>query len=135
MHEDVKFAGSGAEIAAPAAERAFDCPDAPVAVPMAPGIVQTVFVENMRMMAPGEEVDIVAAPCVQVLDGEREVEVKRERKTTIRLSTGGPIVVDIARTSAVAMRKKIFAPEWGKGPAASQPVRDGKHEPQLVKEV
>lgn len=82
----------------------------PVTAPIAPGVVETVFVENTHLMAIGEEVDIIFKPCVVALDGEREVEIKREHRAKIRLSAEGPLVVDIHRTMAVAMRKKILAP-------------------------
>jgi DNA polymerase II small subunit/DNA polymerase delta subunit B len=82
-------------------------------------------VENVQLMAPGEEVDIVLNPCVVALDGEREVEIKRGRKAAIRLSTDGPLVVDVERTMAFAMRNKILAPEYGKKPVTFQNVADG----------
>lgn len=81
-----------------------------VTAPIAPGIIETVSIENMQLMAAGEEIDITVNPCVVALDGEREVEIKKGQKATIRLSTNGPWVVDVAQTMAVAMEKKIFAP-------------------------
>jgi predicted polyphosphate/ATP-dependent NAD kinase len=96
-----------------------------VTAPIAPGVVEIVFVENVQLMAPGEEVDIVLNPCVVALDGEREVEIKRGRKAAIRLSTDGPLVVDVERTMAFAMRNKILAPEYGKKPVTFQNVADG----------
>lgn len=95
-----------------------------VTAPIAPGVVEIVSVENVQLMAPGEEVDIVFNPCVVALDGEREVEIKRGQKATIRLSTDGPLVVDVDRTLACAMQKKIFAPEYCKGPVTLQNVED-----------
>jgi len=83
----------------------------PVTAPIAPGIVETVSVENVQLMASGEEVDIIFNPCVLALDGEREIEIKRGQKATIRLSTDGPLVVDVDRTMAFAMQNKILAPE------------------------
>ena len=76
----------------------------PITAPIAPGIVETVSVENVQVMAPGEEVDITIDPCVLALDGEREIEIKRGQKTSIRLSTDGPLVVDVDRTMAFAMQ-------------------------------
>lgn len=92
----------------------------PVTAPIAPGIVETVSVENVRLMAPGEEVNIVFNPCVVALDGEREVEIKKGQKATIRLSTDGPLVVDVERTMAFAMRNKILAPEYSNSLETSQ---------------
>lgn len=82
----------------------------PVTAPIAPGIFETVRVETTRLMAPGEEIDITITPCVIALDGEREVEIKKGQKAGVRLSVDGPLVVDVERTMAVAMKKKIFAP-------------------------
>jgi len=96
----------------------------PVTAPIAPGIVETVSVENVQLMAPGEEVDIIFNPCVLALDGEREIEIKRGQKATIRLSTEGPLVVDVDRTMAFAMQNKILAPEYGKKPVTFQNVED-----------
>jgi hypothetical protein len=82
-------------------------------------------VETVQLMAPGQEVDIIFNPCVLALDGEREIEIKRGQKATIRLSTDGPLVVDVDRTMAFAMRNKILAPEYGKKPVTFQNVADG----------
>jgi hypothetical protein len=83
----------------------------PVKAPIAPGVVETVFVETYQFMAPDQEVDIMFTPCVIALDGEREVEIKKDQKATIHLSTRGPLVVDVERTMAIAMQDKILAPD------------------------
>lgn len=95
-----------------------------VTAPVAPGVVETVSVKNIRLMALGEEVDIVFRPCVVALDGEREVEIKKEQKATIRLSAEGPLVVDVKRTMAFAMQNKILAPEFDNNLQTSQNVAD-----------
>jgi predicted polyphosphate/ATP-dependent NAD kinase len=82
-----------------------------VMAPIAPGIIETVSIENMQLIALDEEVDITFTPCVVALDGEREVEIKKEQKAAIRLSQHGPLVVDVDRTMEFAMQKKIFASE------------------------
>jgi predicted polyphosphate/ATP-dependent NAD kinase len=96
----------------------------PIMAPIAPGILETVYVENMKLMAPGEEVDIIFKPSVVALDGEREVEIKRDQKATIRLSASGPLVVDVERTMALAMHHKIFAPAYDKNPLTFQNLAD-----------
>lgn len=95
-----------------------------VTAPVAPGVVETVFVKNARLMAPGEEVALIGSPCVVALDGEREIEIKRRQKATLRLTTDGPLVVDVNRTMAFAMEHKILAPEDGKKPLAFQNAAD-----------
>lgn len=85
-----------------------------VTAPIAPGIIETVSIENMQLMVASEEIDITFTPCVVALDGEREVEIKKGQKATIRLSTEGPFVVDVNRTMAFVMQNKILAPEYDK---------------------
>ena len=84
----------------------------PITAPIAPGIVETVYVENMQLMGPGEELDITLKPCVVALDGEREVEIKRNQKVSVRLSESGPLVVDVERTMACAKKNNILAPGY-----------------------
>jgi predicted polyphosphate/ATP-dependent NAD kinase len=82
-----------------------------VTAPIAPGIMETVSIQDVQLMAAGECMDIHFAPCVVALDGERETEIKKGQKAAIRLSADGPRVVDVEGTMAFAMKKKIFAPE------------------------
>jgi predicted polyphosphate/ATP-dependent NAD kinase len=82
-----------------------------VTAPVAPGVFETVSVENVRLMTPGAEVALVCTPCVVALDGEREVEIKSEQQATIRFAAEGPVVVDVDRTMTLAMQNKILAPE------------------------
>jgi hypothetical protein len=77
---------------------------------VAPGVFETVMVEDARLMTPGEEVALLCTPCVVALDGEREVEVKKGERATIRLDIEGPVVVDIGRTMRWAMQNSILAP-------------------------
>ena len=84
----------------------------PITAPIAPGILETVYVENMKVMAPGEEVDIIFKPSVVALDGEREVEIKRDQKVTIRLSGASAFWLEMLVTMALAMERKIFTPEF-----------------------
>ena len=95
-----------------------------VTAPVAPGVVEIVTVKDVRMMIPGEEVDIVFKPCVVALDGEREVEIKKGQKATIRLSAEGPLVVDVERTMASATQHKTLAPEFDDTLQTSQNVAD-----------
>ena len=101
------------------------CKGQPITAPIAPGVVETVSVETVQLMAPGEEVDIILNPCVLALDGEREIEIKKRQKAAIRLSIYGPLVVDVDRTMAFAMQNKILVPENGKKPLTFQNGADG----------
>ncbi|MBC2710931.1 MAG: NAD(+)/NADH kinase [Desulfosarcina sp.] len=82
----------------------------PVTAPIAPGIIETVSVKDVQLMADWESVDIHFAPSVVALDGEREVEIKKGQEAAIRLSVNGPLVVDVEGTMTFAMKREIFAP-------------------------
>jgi predicted polyphosphate/ATP-dependent NAD kinase len=77
----------------------------PVTAPIAPGVVETVSVETVQLMTPGQTVGITFNPCILALDGEREIEIKRGQQASIRLATDGPLVVDVDRTMAVASQE------------------------------
>lgn len=83
----------------------------PVTAPVAPGVIERVFVKRKELMEVGEEVEVRFAPSILALDGEREVEIRRGGDAAIRLGKGGPTVVDVSRTMASAMKRRIFAPE------------------------
>lgn len=91
-----------------------------ITAPIAPGVVERVSVEDVRLMASGEAVALVCTPCVVALDGERELEVKKGQRAAIRLAPGGPVVVDVNRTMTLAMQNKILAPEHEKPPITSK---------------
>jgi predicted polyphosphate/ATP-dependent NAD kinase len=95
-----------------------------VTAPVAPGVVETVSVKDVQLMATGEEVSLRYRPCVVALDGEREVEIKRREQAAIRLSPDGPLVVDVNRTMAFAMHHKILAPAYDKKPLTFQNLVD-----------
>jgi predicted polyphosphate/ATP-dependent NAD kinase len=79
-----------------------------VTAPVAPGVVQEVSIECARMMRVGEDVAVRSTPCVLALDGEREVEIRRNQRAAIRLSAEGPVVVDVKRTMHGAMKEGVF---------------------------
>lgn len=91
-----------------------------VTAPIAPGVVETVSVENVRLMTAGDEVTLVCTPCVVALDGEREVEIKKGQRAAIRLAPEGPVVVDVNRTMTMAMQNNILAPKHEKPPITSR---------------
>jgi len=97
----------------------------PVTAPVAPGIVETVFVKNVQLMTLDEMVNISSTPCVVALDGEREVEVRKGQQATIRLSTDGPLIVNVDRTMAMAKQQKILAPDFSNGLETSRHAADG----------
>ncbi len=84
----------------------------PITAPIAPGVVETVSVDTAEAMSIGQDAAILFNPCIIALDGERELEVKKGWKAAVRLSTGGPVVVDVERVMAFATRHKILAPDF-----------------------
>ena len=76
---------------------------------VAPGLIEKVFVRYQRVIEAGEEIEVVSAPCVLGLDGERDFEVRPGRRTTMRVAMDGPRVVDVARTMRAAMQTGILS--------------------------
>jgi len=75
-----------------------------IVAPVAPGLIEKVFVRDQRVVETGEEVEIRSAPCVLGLDGERDFEVEPGKRTTLRVAREGPWVVDVSRTMKAAMK-------------------------------
>lgn len=83
----------------------------PVTAAVAPGMIREVRIAGEQIIKPGEEIEVSCVPSVLALDGEREVDVKKGRHTSVRLRKDGPVVVNVAETMESAMRRGIFAPE------------------------
>ena len=65
-------------------------------VPLAPGLIARMTVAAASLVAPGEIVELDAAPCTVSLDGEREWEIlKPGRRLAVRFTPDGPFVVDV----------------------------------------
>ncbi len=80
-----------------------------VQAPIAPGLLQTVYVTEHRLLAPGDEVLICHEhPCVLAVDGEREIELRAGTETRLRLNPMGPRVVDPRTAIALAARMGVF---------------------------
>jgi len=82
-----------------------------VVAPVAPGVIREVHIRRQRLMKVGEEINIQLKPSVLALDGEREVEIRKDQSAAIRLAGKGPVVVDVPRTMRAAMQRKILAPD------------------------
>ena len=79
-----------------------------VLAPMGPGLVTRVPIREHHLIPVGSEVTLSSDPCTIALDGERTIEVYGTRTITVRLTNGGPRVVDIARCMEEATRRKVF---------------------------
>jgi predicted polyphosphate/ATP-dependent NAD kinase len=80
----------------------------PVTAPVAPGMVKRVLVSKKEIMNIDQTVEVRFVPSVLALDGEREVEVKHGQHVSVRLSRNGPVVVDVKRTMAAAVKKGVL---------------------------
>jgi hypothetical protein len=79
-----------------------------VVAPVAPGLIERVFIRYQRVIEAGEEIEIRSAPCVLGLDGERDFEVELGKRTTLRVVEDGPRVVDVSRTMRAAMKAGVL---------------------------
>jgi len=79
-----------------------------VLAPMGPGLVTRIPIREYHLIPVGSEVTLSSDPCTIALDGERTIEVYGTRTITVRLTNGGPRVVDIAGCMEEATRRKVF---------------------------
>jgi predicted polyphosphate/ATP-dependent NAD kinase len=80
-----------------------------IVAPVAPGIVQPVKIKRIADIHIGEVVPITSTPAVLALDGEREVELRKGQHAAVRLIAEGPMVVDVQRTLASAVKRERFS--------------------------
>ena len=79
-----------------------------VLAPIAPGLVVTVPVRNVRWLDPGDSVAITHRPGTLALDGERETTVGPRDDLSVRLSSEGPWMVDVPKTLELAAAAGCF---------------------------
>jgi predicted polyphosphate/ATP-dependent NAD kinase len=79
-----------------------------VTAPVAPGVVQSLRVSSFRLLEVGDEIGVDLVPSVLALDGEREIEIGRQQRISIRFSDQGPQVVDMNRTLQLATQRSHF---------------------------
>ena len=65
-----------------------------VTAALAPGLVRRVGVSDVRRVAPGESLPLIAADGCLALDGEREIERRDSDEVSVTLGTG-PLVIDV----------------------------------------
>jgi predicted polyphosphate/ATP-dependent NAD kinase len=73
-----------------------------------PGVIRQVGIQQWRVLAPDEEVEVEHKPSVIALDGEREVMVRASDRVKIRLQSDGPPVVNIEKTVREAVAIGFF---------------------------
>lgn len=85
-------------------------PDALLA-PIAPGLIVPVSIAKYHRIAVGEQVRVKKTPCILALDGEREIEVGENDEVFIKLTFGGPKVVDVK----AALRESVLKTVGSRG--------------------
>jgi hypothetical protein len=80
-----------------------------VTAPVAPGMVQSVRVSSFRLLEVGDEIPVDLVPSVLALDGEREIEISRKRRISVRFSDRGPRAVDVNRALQGATQRSYFS--------------------------
>lgn len=80
----------------------------PVTAPIAPGLVDTVYVQQYATFDSSRPLPITTYPCVVALDGEREVVVTAEAGWTVRYEPRGVCVIDHRRTLRHAANSGFF---------------------------
>jgi predicted polyphosphate/ATP-dependent NAD kinase len=78
-------------------------------VPLAPGLVVPVGVAESRRLEPDRAVPLAPGSGSIALDGEREIERGPEDRVEVRLSTGGPITIDVEEVMRRAARHGLFS--------------------------
>lgn len=73
-----------------------------------PGSFQEIAVSTVRVLNPGDEVEVLLKPSIVALDGEREVSVLPQNDVRIKLQNDGPLVVDIEKVLMTAAEKGFF---------------------------
>ena len=81
----------------------------PVTALIAPGLIETVYVAEHRLLAPGDTVTLCQDQhWVMALDGERDLELRPGAAVRLRVNPRGPRVVDPRQAIAVAARAGAF---------------------------
>jgi predicted polyphosphate/ATP-dependent NAD kinase len=86
-------------------------PGRSITAPVAPGAIKTVSLALEKVMALNEEADVLTRPSVLSLDGEREVEIRKDQTAAVRLKKDGPIIVSVRRTMTNAMKRGVLSSE------------------------
>jgi predicted polyphosphate/ATP-dependent NAD kinase len=77
-------------------------------VPLAPGLVVPVGVEEVNRVEPGEAVALSPGAGSIALDGEREIEVGPSDEVEVRLGPDGPLTIDVGEAMRQAARRGLL---------------------------
>jgi len=80
-----------------------------IIAPIAPGLVNEIKIKEFSLLNDCDTVTVDHIPSVLSLDGEREVEVKVDKNTSIRFSRKGPYVLELDQVFKAATKVNFFA--------------------------
>ncbi|MDA0977569.1 MAG: ATP-NAD kinase [Proteobacteria bacterium] len=78
-----------------------------VHAPIAPGLYETLRIKKYETVGFDEPISFTG-PCVLAFDGEREREVRKGQRVTMRVSRTGPSVLNIEKTMQLAASRGLF---------------------------
>lgn len=77
-------------------------------VPLAPGLVVPVGVEEVNRIEPGEAVELTPGVGSVALDGEREIEIGAADEVEVRLDSHGPLTIGVGAAMREAARRGLL---------------------------
>ncbi len=100
-----------------------DGSDRLVRVPLVPGTVDDLAVADVVRLADGQAV-VWTGPGVLAYDGERDRVLSRTATVTVSVRRDGPWVLDVERTLACAVRRRLFDRPAAVAPLAKEGIDD-----------
>lgn len=77
-------------------------------VPLAPGLVVPIGVNEVNRIEPGASVELTAGVGSVALDGEREIEIGASDEVEVRLDPAGPLTIDVSAAMREAARRGLL---------------------------
>ena len=77
-------------------------------VPLAPGLVVPIGVNEVNRIEPGASVELTAGVGSVALDGEREIEISAADEVEVRLDLAGPLTIDVSAAMREAARRGLL---------------------------
>ena len=78
-----------------------------IRVPLAPGSFTTMSVAGVEPLSDGDEL-VFTGRTILAFDGERDRTVSDTGRVTVRIDSGGPILIDVDRTLQLAAQRRLF---------------------------
>jgi predicted polyphosphate/ATP-dependent NAD kinase len=79
----------------------------PMNAVIAPGLIKTVVVRSIRQIRIGETVRIPRGNYAISFDGERELEVTKNEIIEVKMTRGGPLLIDVRKTLSSVYNRKM----------------------------